>query len=88
MDKNDAEREVFDIRPKPPDVFQVRLCVFDTLDVKAMDDDGCSDVFIKAFFNQKEGIKETDTHFRCQDGRASFNYRMCFDFSHPKKLKN
>jgi hypothetical protein len=58
------------------------------MNVKAMDDDGCSDVFIKCFFNQKEGIKETDTHFRCQDGRASFNYRMLFNFEHPKKLKN
>jgi hypothetical protein len=50
-----------------------------------MDDEGTSDVFIRAFFDSKECSKETDTHFRCQNGKASFNYRMLFDLKHPRK---
>ena len=29
----------------------------------------------------------TDTHFRCQDGAASFNYRMLFNIKAPLKNK-
>ena len=50
-----------------------------------MDAEGTSDVFIKAFFDSREETKETDTHFRCQDGRASFNYRLKFTLKHPRK---
>jgi hypothetical protein len=32
--------------------------------------------------------KETDTHFRCQNGKASFNYRLLFDVKAPKKNYN
>jgi hypothetical protein len=70
-------------RPAVP--VEVRICIFDTLKIKMMDDDGCSDVFIRTFFDSKEAVKETDTHFRCQDGKASFNYRLIFDITHPRK---
>lgn len=50
-----------------------------------MDDEGTSDAFIRIFFDTKEGAKETDTHYRCQNGKASFNYRMIFDIQHPRK---
>ena len=50
-----------------------------------MDAEGTSDVFIRAFFDSKEQTKETDTHFRCSDGKASFNYRLLFNIKHPRK---
>ncbi len=75
----------YDITPRPPQEFEVRVCIFDTLDIKMMDDEGTSDAFIRCFFDSKECSKETDTHFRCQDGKASFNYRMLFDIKHPRK---
>jgi hypothetical protein len=53
-----------------------------------MDDEGTSDVFIKTFFDSKEEVKETDTHFRCSDGKASFNYRHIFHLKHPRKDYN
>lgn len=44
--------------------------------------EGTSDVFVKAWINEKDK-KETDTHWRCTNGEASFNYRMIFDFQSP-----
>jgi hypothetical protein len=62
----------------------VRLVVWDTKEIKIMDAEGTSDVFIKAFFDNKKAL-ETDTHFRCQDGKASFNYRLKFNEVFPRK---
>jgi C2 domain len=53
--------------------------------VIANDAEGVSDVYIRAFFDSREESKETDTHFRCGDGKASFNYRMLFNVKHPRK---
>ena len=53
-----------------------------------MDVEGCSDVFIRGFFDSKEEDKETDTHFRCQDGKASFNYRFIFKVPIPRSDYN
>ena len=46
-----------------------------------------SDVFIRCFFDTKDA-KETDTHFRCGDGKASFNYRLLFDYKAPNENYN
>jgi len=34
------------------------------MDVKMMDIEGTSDVFFKGYFDSKEDVQETDTHFR------------------------
>jgi hypothetical protein len=65
----------------------VRVCIYDTLDVVCADVEGTSDVFIKAFIDDKDK-KETDTHFRCQNGKASFNYRLLFDAKAPRQNYN
>ena len=49
-----------------------------------MDAEGTSDVFIKAHIDDTDK-QETDTHFRCQDGNASFNYRLLYNVSAPRK---
>ncbi len=49
-----------------------------------MDAEGTSDVYIRAFFDSKNAL-ETDCHYRCQDGKASFNYRLKFKEQFPKK---
>jgi hypothetical protein len=63
----------------------VRVVIYDTVDIKMMDVEGTSDAFIRAFFDSKEQTKETDTHFRCSDGNASFNYRLLFNIKHPRR---
>jgi len=63
----------------------MRLSVFNTKEIKMMDDEGTSDVFIRAFFDSKKDALETDTHYRCQTGTASFNYRLMFKKEFPMK---
>jgi hypothetical protein len=53
-----------------------------------MDIEGVSDVYCRAFFDSKEDAKETDTHYRCGTGAASFNYRLLYKVMHPRKDYN
>lgn len=72
----------FDITPRPIKDYEVRVVVWDTKDIVAQDIEGTSDVFITCFFDNKVQ-KETDCHYRCSDGKASFNYRLLFDVKAP-----
>lgn len=76
-----AER-VWNIKPRPSKDYEVRVVVWDTKEIVAKDIEGTSDVFIKAFFDPKQA-KDTDTHFRCSNGMASFNYRMMYNMKAP-----
>lgn len=71
--------------PKPAEEFEIRFVVFDTVDIIAMDVEGTSDVYCRAYFDTKEEVHETDCHFRCMDGKASFNYRLVYHIKHPRK---
>lgn len=81
----DKQEPLYDIRAKPPEEFQLRLCVFETKEIKMMDFEGTSDVYIRAFFDSRKDALETDTHYRCQTGNASFNYRLVYKMEHPRK---
>ena len=81
----DEEVRVWEIQERPPIEMQMRVCVFDTRDIKMMDDEGTSDVFIRAYFDSRHGALETDTHYRCQTGKASFNYRLNYKVTMPRK---
>jgi hypothetical protein len=59
--------------------------VFNTRDIKMMDDGGTSDVYFRAFFDSRKDAAETDTHYRCQTGTASFNYRLIYKLMSDKK---
>jgi len=80
--------KIYDIGLKPDEVFEVRLVIFDTVDLAMFDDEGTSDAFCRAFFDSKIEDHETDTHFRCQDGKASWNYRLNFRISISDTRKN
>jgi len=73
-----------DISPKPTEEYEIRVAVFETRELKMMDIEGTTDGFIKAFFDSNKA-KETDTHFRNQNGNCSFNYRLLFKLKHPMK---
>lgn len=79
-----TEQKIFDISKKPPEEFEVRLVVWDTEEVIMADAEGTSDVFIRSFFDQEKD-QETDTHFRCTTGKASFNYRLKFNVNDQRK---
>jgi hypothetical protein len=83
-----SEVPLWDLTPKPYDDFEMRVVIFDTKDVIADDPEGCSDVYCRTYFDSNEEVKETDTHYRCGDGKASFNYRMLFNVKYPRKDYN
>jgi hypothetical protein len=82
------EIPVWNIKPQPPEEFEVRVCIFNTSDVICTDVEGVSDVYCRAFFDSREDAKETDTHYRCGNGKASFNYRLLYRIKHPRKDYN
>ena len=63
--KPEEQAIVYNITPKPPQQFEMRLSVFDTKEIVMMDDEGTSDVYIRAFFDSKKDALETETHYRC-----------------------
>jgi len=56
----------------------------DTKDVPCEDFEGVSDVFIRSYVDIDEK-QDTDTHFRCSNGAASFNWRILFNVKSPSK---
>lgn len=71
----------------PQKDFELRVVVWDTKDIPATDIEGTSDLFIKAFMDDNDK-KETDTHYRCGNGKASFNYRLLFNVKAPTNYYN
>lgn len=47
--------------------------------------EGTSDIFVRAWVNGCEP-KETDTHYRCQTGSGSFNWRLVFPITLPSTI--
>jgi Ca2+-dependent lipid-binding protein len=76
---------LWDIAPRPPQELEVRICVFNATDIKMMDWEGTSDVFFRGFIDSKEDVQETDTHFRNQDGKPDFQYRLIYRIKVPRK---
>ena len=77
--------KVWDISEKPPMEFEVGICIFNALDIPMMDAEGTSDVFFRTFFDSKEEVQESDTHFRNQDGKPDFQYRLLYRIKVPRK---
>jgi hypothetical protein len=51
-----------------------------------MDVEGTCDTFFRGFFDTNEEIQETDTHYRNQDGRPDFQYRLKYKVHYPKTV--
>ena len=82
--KQNKTQKVWDISPEPVKEYQIRLSVMDTVNVPCEDFEGVSDVFIRSYVDDDDK-KDTDTHFRCSNGKASFNYRILFDVKSPRQ---
>ena len=79
------QEPVWDITEKPPEEIEVRICVFNAEEIPLEDWEGTSDVYFRGFFDTKEDVQETDTHFRNQDGKPDFQYRLVFRLKVPRK---
>ena len=75
MTSKKADVEPMNITPEPPKDYEMRLVIWKTKDIEAMDWEGTSDVFIRAFLDPDHDHL-TDTHWRCTTGKASFNWRL------------
>ena len=75
----------WDITPRPPSEFEARLIIWETEDVTAVDYEGASDMYIRAQVNQNDW-QETDTHYRCTNGKGSFNWRFKFPVQVPDDI--
>lgn len=73
----------WDITPEPSIDYELRLSVYQTKNVPK-NDMNAADVFIRAWIEgQNTDKQETDTHWRCQTGEASFNWRLLMNFQSP-----
>ena len=43
------------------------------------------DAYFRGFFDSAEDDQETDTHFRCQDGKPDFEWRLVYKIGVPRK---
>ena len=77
-----ASKIPWKISPEPITEFQVRFIVWETEDMEMMDIEGTSDIYVIAYFDQEE-IQKTDVHYRCQNGAASFNWRILLPLKLP-----
>lgn len=50
-----------------------------------MDAEGTCDAYFRGFFDTKKDVQETDTHFRNQDGKPDFQYRLVYKIEYPPK---
>ena len=82
---NVKESIVWNISKRPITNFDIRLIIWDTKDVKIMDWEGTSDIYVRAFFDSVNQTKRTDTHYRSMNGKGSFNYRLHFDVENPSR---
>ena len=72
------------IAPEPISKVELRLVVWETEDMRMMDVEDTSDIYVTAFVDQKDK-QSTDTHYRCQTGNASFNWRIVLPIDVPRK---
>lgn len=73
-----SNTKIWDISPKPPEKFEMRLIIWNCEGIPNADIEGVSDLYVVATVNG-EDRRETDTHYRAQEGKASWNWRMKFN---------
>mmetsp|Transcript_4050 Transcript_4050/g.3879 ORF Transcript_4050/g.3879 Transcript_4050/m.3879 type:complete len:713 (+) Transcript_4050:1971-4109(+) len=77
----------WDLTPKPESIFETRLIIWKSEGVPNADPEGVSDLYVRAWVNNLEP-KETDTHYRCQRGAGSWNWRMKFRIPVHEKMQS
>ena len=88
FDKNEQEIiDVWNIAPQPESKLQCRLIVYETEGMENMDFEDTSDIYVTGFVNPKEKYS-TDIHYRCQNGIASFNWRLLIPIHTPEESYN
>ena len=71
------------IAPEPLSKVELRLIIWETEEMRMMDFEDTSDIYVTAFVDQDKK-QSTDTHFRCMTGNASFNWRIVMQIDVPR----
>jgi Ca2+-dependent lipid-binding protein len=74
MANKSSSAPALDITPEPIKEYEMRFIIWKTKEIEMMDFEGTSDVYCRTFLDDKED-HYTDTHWRNQNGKASFNWR-------------
>ena len=81
--KNSINISPWQISPEPKDKIELRLIIWETEEMRMMDVEDTSDIYVTAFFDKNEK-QSTDVHYRCQTGNASFNWRIVMQLDVPR----
>ena len=83
FDKKDSiNMTPWQIKPEPISKVELRLVIWETEDMRMMDTEDTSDIYVTAFMDKKNK-QSTDVHYRCQNGCGSFNWRIVFQLDVP-----
>ena len=84
FDKKDSiNMTPWQICPEPISKIELRLVVWETEEMRMMDAEDTSDIYVTAFVDQNDK-QSTDVHYRCQTGNASFNWRIVLQLDVPR----
>ena len=65
----------------------MRLIIYETEGMENLDIEDTSDIYVMAFIDEKNK-GQTDIHYRCSTGKASFNWRMIIPIDIPRDKYN
>ena len=84
FDKKDSiNMAPWQIMPEPVSKLELRLVIWETEDMRMMDTEDTSDIYVTAFVDAKDK-QSTDVHYRCQTGIGSFNWRIVLQLDVPR----
>jgi hypothetical protein len=84
FDKKDSiNMAPWQINPEPVSKLELRLVIWETEDMRMMDTEDTSDIYVTAFVDAKDK-QSTDVHYRCQKGIGSFNWRIVLQLDVPR----
>ena len=85
FDKNDIDKIIpWNINPESSNNLECRLIIYETEEMENLDIEDTSDIYVLSYITEKEKFS-TDIHYRCQDGNASFNWRLKIPIILPRK---
>lgn len=79
-EKLDLHKKWF-ILPQPPKEFELRVVIWDCKNIPICDIEDTTDIYLTGTVGNE--TQRTDTHFRSQNGKGSFNYRLVFPITLP-----
>ena len=73
----------WNIRPQPDSLLECRFIIYETEEMENLDIEDTSDIYVLSYIDMKDK-HSTDIHYRCQTGRASFNWRNKIPIKLPR----